>query len=445
MDQLVRLDNRTEGRSFFHLDGLRSTVSLTDAAGGSRQSIFYDAWGNERDRIGASANNFTFTGHELDEETGLIYAKARFYDPEIGRFLAQDSMLGNPANAPSLHRYAYTENRPTIFTDPTGRITAKGFARGLFGVVAEPFAEILDIGIVTYAQQEGLDVGRVPLYSSLGRAQRSRLLEGQGTASTSLSGTADVAYAVGTFGIGPFIEGHIQLAQAVAAGEITIDEYDEGVSQLAGGATAVAVLASIAESSSGRGWRGNQTGRSAQQPSISEGEPTGKIITEKAGTDAQPSAEPAKTTRSAAEQLRLNKAQADAFEGELGEVLRQRQADVQEQVSIKPNTEEGPASFRFRPDFLGKEGGEIVVTEGKSSETAPLTPRQAEGIPLLEEYGGTVVGKKGGDAFPAGTVLPPGTKVNIVRPADVLVLRGFKPPLALSPPRKCDENGLCSP
>jgi hypothetical protein len=40
MDQLVRLDNTSEGRSFFHLDGLRSTVSLTNDAGGSRQSIF---------------------------------------------------------------------------------------------------------------------------------------------------------------------------------------------------------------------------------------------------------------------------------------------------------------------------------------------------------------------------------------------------------------------
>jgi RHS repeat-associated protein len=120
MDQLVRLDNRNEGRSFFHLDGLRSTVGLTDSAGGSRQSIFYDAWGNERDRIGSSANNFTFTGHELDEETGLIYAKARFYDPEIGRFLTQDSVVGDASTAPSLHRYVYSWNRPTFFFDADG-------------------------------------------------------------------------------------------------------------------------------------------------------------------------------------------------------------------------------------------------------------------------------------------------------------------------------------
>ena len=120
MDQLVRLDNRNEGRSFFHLDGLRSTVSLTDGAGGSRQSIFYDAWGNERDRVGSSANNFTFTGHELDKETGLIYAKARFYDAEVGRFLSQDTVLGDVASPPSLHRYFYVMQNPFRYADPTG-------------------------------------------------------------------------------------------------------------------------------------------------------------------------------------------------------------------------------------------------------------------------------------------------------------------------------------
>jgi RHS repeat-associated protein len=120
MDQLVRLDNQSEGRSFFHLDGLRSTVSLTTDAGSARQSIFYDAWGNERDRIGASASKFTFTGHEKDDETGLIYAKARFYDSDVGRFLSEDDFLGEVDSPPSLHRYAYALNNPLVFIDPSG-------------------------------------------------------------------------------------------------------------------------------------------------------------------------------------------------------------------------------------------------------------------------------------------------------------------------------------
>ena len=129
LDQLVGLDNTTEGRSFFHLDILGSTVSLTEAVGSSRQSIFYDAWGNERDRVGVSANKFTFTGHEKDEETGLIYAKARFYDPDVGRFLNQDEFLGDASNPPSLHRYFYANENPLFFVDLDGRQSLAEIAR----------------------------------------------------------------------------------------------------------------------------------------------------------------------------------------------------------------------------------------------------------------------------------------------------------------------------
>jgi len=119
-DQLLSLNNRNEGRSFFHLDILGSTVNLTQPNGTARQFIFYDAWGIERDRIGSSANNFTFTGHELDQETGLIYAKARFYDPDVGRFLSQDNLVGQAGQPPSLNRYQYGLANPLRFVDSTG-------------------------------------------------------------------------------------------------------------------------------------------------------------------------------------------------------------------------------------------------------------------------------------------------------------------------------------
>jgi len=61
-----------------------------------------------------------FTGHEHDTETGLIYMKARFYDPDIGRFLNQDSFLGDNGTPPSLHRYLYAYSSPTVFVDPDG-------------------------------------------------------------------------------------------------------------------------------------------------------------------------------------------------------------------------------------------------------------------------------------------------------------------------------------
>ncbi|MCC6180033.1 MAG: RHS repeat-associated core domain-containing protein, partial [Chloroflexi bacterium] len=63
-----------------------------------------------------------FTGHYFDTETQLYYAKARYFDPQLGRFLSQDSYLGELTEPPSLHRYLYAHDRPTFYVDPDGHI-----------------------------------------------------------------------------------------------------------------------------------------------------------------------------------------------------------------------------------------------------------------------------------------------------------------------------------
>jgi RHS repeat-associated protein len=72
----------------------------------------------------SSTNRFLFTGHMWDAETGLYYAKARYYDPQTGRFTTQDSYLGELLDPPSLHRYMYAHNNPTRFVDPSGHSDA---------------------------------------------------------------------------------------------------------------------------------------------------------------------------------------------------------------------------------------------------------------------------------------------------------------------------------
>src|SRR5262245_2463661 len=68
----------------------------------------------------AHHNPFAFTGYQWDAEAGLYYAKARYYDPAVGRFITQDSNTGDITDPPSLHRYAYAHNRPTAHVDPSG-------------------------------------------------------------------------------------------------------------------------------------------------------------------------------------------------------------------------------------------------------------------------------------------------------------------------------------
>jgi RHS repeat-associated protein len=85
-------------------------------------SYHLDTWGNFRfpSELNQSKNRFAFTGHLYDRETDLLFAKARYLDPELGRFLSQDSFLGEISEPPSLHRYVYVNNRPTFLVDPTG-------------------------------------------------------------------------------------------------------------------------------------------------------------------------------------------------------------------------------------------------------------------------------------------------------------------------------------
>jgi RHS repeat-associated protein len=119
-DRLLSLDHATEGRQFYLFDALGSPVDLVGADGGIRLRTKYDAWGVIREEVGTSWNPFGFTGHELDDETGLYYARARFYDPELGSFLSEDPWEGATETPPSLHRYLYAYGNPTTYFDPRG-------------------------------------------------------------------------------------------------------------------------------------------------------------------------------------------------------------------------------------------------------------------------------------------------------------------------------------
>ena len=76
---------------------------------------------------GSASERSVFTGHYFDTETNLYYAKARYFDPQLGRFLSQDSYLGELTEPPSLHRYLYANDNPTFYTDPTGHYSWNDF------------------------------------------------------------------------------------------------------------------------------------------------------------------------------------------------------------------------------------------------------------------------------------------------------------------------------
>ncbi len=107
---------------FIGTDALGSPTDLTSTTGRVESKRQYGAWGKYRNGTapGAGEAKLGFTGHQFDPETGLIYARARYYDPEIGGFVSRDSYEGRLEEAPSLHRFAYAWMNPTKFSDRTG-------------------------------------------------------------------------------------------------------------------------------------------------------------------------------------------------------------------------------------------------------------------------------------------------------------------------------------
>ena len=149
----------------------------------------------------------------LDEETGLYFYNARYYDPILGRFIRPDTLIPQEFNPQAYDRYAYEMDNPLRFTDPTGHagkevadwweghvnrvyasltegsestlyIGTVGTVNSIVGGIVEPLRRTLDagrisavggtpgqIGMVTL--QEGLRVvSLVPVGSAIGKGGR---------------------------------------------------------------------------------------------------------------------------------------------------------------------------------------------------------------------------------------------------------------------------------
>jgi len=78
-----------------------------------------DNYASGEEKFSNSDSDYKFTGKELDD-TGLYYYGARYYLPEIGRFVQADALTGQIGDPLSLNRYAYVSNNPLKYVDPTG-------------------------------------------------------------------------------------------------------------------------------------------------------------------------------------------------------------------------------------------------------------------------------------------------------------------------------------
>ena len=126
----VKVAGQTGAFYYFYTDRRGSVYALRKADGTWVNGNYarYDAYGGYRTTPATTVNpgisDRGFTGHRMNNTGsygfGLIYMNARYYLPEIGRFISPDSIVPDPQNPQSYNRYSYTRNNPVNFTDPTG-------------------------------------------------------------------------------------------------------------------------------------------------------------------------------------------------------------------------------------------------------------------------------------------------------------------------------------
>ena len=117
-------EQNQNGYRVYHPDFRGSTVMLTDAGGSVTDRYMYDAYGNLMNHSGSSDTPFLYNGQYgiMTDGNGLIYMRARYYNPEVRRFVSQDSIEGDIGNPLSLNLFSYVENNPINNVDPSGNV-----------------------------------------------------------------------------------------------------------------------------------------------------------------------------------------------------------------------------------------------------------------------------------------------------------------------------------
>ena len=118
-----RLSSSVPGvTSYYHHDRLGSVADVTSSTGATERSYAYEPFGatlTETSEVGEPPVNLHRFGGEMQDTTGLYHLRARQYDPSTGTFTNLDPRE-RPATEAWLTSYSYSDNRPTVLTDPTG-------------------------------------------------------------------------------------------------------------------------------------------------------------------------------------------------------------------------------------------------------------------------------------------------------------------------------------
>ncbi len=116
---LIGQDEGTNTR-YLLADGLGSV--RTEMVDGNVESVTtYDPYGNLLTQTGNSGTTYGYTGEQYDDATGLLYLRARYYNPALRSFMGRDPWSGDMKRPQSMNGWGYVEGNPINLMDPTGQ------------------------------------------------------------------------------------------------------------------------------------------------------------------------------------------------------------------------------------------------------------------------------------------------------------------------------------
>ena len=163
----------------YHFDFRGSTVAITDQYGNITDTFAYDTYGKLISRTGNSFVIFGYNGRDgvITDRNGLIYMRARYYSPEMKRFINADIIPGEISDSTSLNRYSYVNGNPVSFVDPFGLSKERaGISQADYEKFIKTLNELfifskkykgkefkVDVGVLTYYLNYEMRLGNGPV------------------------------------------------------------------------------------------------------------------------------------------------------------------------------------------------------------------------------------------------------------------------------------------
>jgi RHS repeat-associated protein len=181
------VNGNSTSEALFPLPGhLGTSLGAVGSSGSIEDELLLNAFGS-LEQGSAPRQTHIYAGEYWDGDLQMHYLRARWYDPNIGRFISADPYEGKQASPPSLNRYAYADNSPVNGRDPSGRMTLGEIGSAMdsmFTLATRAYNAYDLLSSFIGGDDEGPVDGRPGLWDSL-----------MGMAVRSLAGSVDVSAA----------------------------------------------------------------------------------------------------------------------------------------------------------------------------------------------------------------------------------------------------------